>query len=376
MIVIPCIVDAAVPIFTEFNMAAISVADRTLAGRGIETVGADGIATWEFAICNALAIAVIPHMIRAIVLKAFFALMFAFVKENSTMLTLMVTFGRHTLAIGIIGMGAGVIYVTALADMLIIIFIVAPLQMNATIAAGNYAPAIYIREMVVRRIIAGSTEMDAIYIRPGMRLQLSTEEALMIVQIAGNLGMVAARRGIMGAGGIAVEAEAIARGFIIGMGPRDGAFGTLMLVEVRGIQLPDMIAERHRADGAYIGSFATHMRAFIAAVIAHAVIIVIGILAPVMVGACIAAFQAYIIFEIIGFYVVMRYTAGLTYAGTCSPSGHTIRRVFMDAERIACTAPVAAILTRYEGTMRALKATARNSTYAATPAMIVQKHTA
>lgn len=106
MIVIPCIVDAAVPIFTEFNMAAISVADRTLAGRGIETVGADGIATWVFAICNALAIAVIPHMVRAKVLKAFFALMFAIVKENSTMLTLMATFGRLTLAIGIIGMGA------------------------------------------------------------------------------------------------------------------------------------------------------------------------------------------------------------------------------------------------------------------------------
>lgn len=259
--------------------------------------------------------------------------------------------------------------------MLILIFIVAPLQMSAITAAGNRTHAIFIQEMVARRIIAGSTEMGVIYIRPGMRLQLSTEEALMIVQIAGNGGMVAARRGIMGAGGIAVEAEAIARSFIIGMGPRDGAFGTLMLVEVRGIQLPDMTAERHRADGAYIGSFATHMRAFIAAVIAHAVIIVIGILAPVMVGAFIAAFQAYIIFEIIGFYVVMRYTAGLTCAGTCYPSGHTIRRVIMDAHSRANTAHVGSLIRR-KGSMRALKVTARNSAYAATPAMIVQKHTA
>lgn len=86
-----------------------------------------------------------------------------------------------------------------------------------------------------------------------MRQLLSAEEALMIVHITGNGGMAVARRGIrqiMGAGGIADEAGAIARGFIIGMGLRDEAVGALMFGRFVLILLPAVITGEGAGNGA------------------------------------------------------------------------------------------------------------------------------
>lgn len=142
-----------------------------------------------------------------------------------------------------------------------------------------------------------------------------------------------------------------------------------MLGGCRRILLPAMLAERLRADGAYIGSGATLMLAFIAAVIAHAVIIVIGIRAPVMVGAFIAADRAFIIFAIPAFQVVMRSTAEPTGADICIPSGHAIYRL-MDTRSFANTALVGT-LKRFDGSMRALIAAASIIADTEIPAMIV-----
>lgn len=107
VIIIPCIVDSAEFGSTEVNMAAISFADLTLAGRGIEIVGAEGPATVALAICKTLAIVGIPDMARAIALMAFFALMIAFRIRinNNIMLALFVTAGCRTPAFGVIDVG-------------------------------------------------------------------------------------------------------------------------------------------------------------------------------------------------------------------------------------------------------------------------------